>query len=191
MGRETCNYATALPVAGFLDSRTDILSQYKGYPPILGNPEDYQIQDGDVFVCAVGEPEQKMNFVRCVEERGGEFASVVHPTAWIGHNVSVGRGCIIAPGAIVTADAVIGDHVIINVGASVSHDCEVRTGSTISPGCHIAGWCTLGENSFLGIHSALIPHVEIGAGAYVAAGAVVTRSCASGVRLMGVPAKVK
>jgi sugar O-acyltransferase (sialic acid O-acetyltransferase NeuD family) len=132
-----------------------------------------------------------MKFVRCIEARGGSFTSVVHPTAVIGPNVSIGVGCIIAPGTTVTADCAIGSHVILNVGVSVSHDCQVQRGVTISPGCHIAGWCTVGENSFLGIHSALIPHVTLGPCSYVAAGAVVTTSHPAGTRLMGVPAKAR
>lgn len=194
MGRECCQYAqVALPdyfVAGFLDSRSGILDGYGGYPAILGSVENCLIGKNDYFVCSIGDVEPKMRYVDVLKTKGARFVSVVHPLAHVGKNVKIGNGCIIAPGVVLTADSVLGDHVIINVQSSVSHDCRIGEGSTISPGCHVAGWCELGKRVFLGVHSALIPHVNLGDDVYVAAGAVVVKTVAAG-RVMGVPAVPK
>lgn len=192
MGRETCSYARecGMTVRGFLDSDADSLSSYGGYPPILGSVEDYVPSDDDVFVCAIGDPAWKMKYVKMIEDRNGKFVNVIHPQAYLGANVRIGKGCIICPGATITNDTILLDHIIININASLSHDGRVGTGVTISPGCHIAGRCTLGERVFLGIGTCVIPDVVLGPDVYVAAGACVTSSFRNG-RIMGVPAVQK
>ncbi len=191
MGRETYAYAqeAGMPVKGFLDSRADILGERMGYPPILGSVEDYRIEASDVFVCAVGDPNIKRRYAQIVRERGGDFVSIIHPTAYIGMNMRIGKGCIVAPHASVSNDTTLGDHVIVNLNASISHDNVISTGCTICPGCHLAGWVTLGEDVFIGIGACIIPHVSLGARVFVAAGALVTKSCDTG-RLLGVPARL-
>ena len=191
MGREVCAYAqeAGMPVKGFLDSRIDILRERMGYPPILGSVEEYRIEASDVFVCAVGDPSIKRHYVQIVKERGGNFISIIHPTAYIGMNVRIGKGCIVAPQTSMSNDTTLGDHVIINLNASISHDNSISTGCTICPGCHLAGWVTLGEDVFVGIGASIIPHVSLGKGVFVAAGALVTKSCHSG-RLLGIPARL-
>lgn len=192
MGRETYSYARAcgLEVKGFLDSRTHLLDEYIGYPPILGTVEDYIPETGDVFLCALGEPTQRKRYVAKIVAKGGEFISIVHPSAVVAENAKIGIGCLIRPMAVVGSDAIVGEHVIVGALSLVAHDCKIGDYSEISPGCHIAGWCSVEEEVFIGIHAALVPHVTLGKGVFVAAGAVVTKSVETG-RVMGVPAVKK
>lgn len=189
MGREAYSYAleSGMRVKGFLDSDGHALDGFSGYAPILSSAEEYKPEPEDVFVCALGEPEVKRKYVETIRAKGGEFISIIHPKAYVGHNVRIGRGCIICPHSTMTNDIVIGDHVIINVNASVNHDNDIDDYVTICPGCHLAGRVKLGKSVFLGIGAAIIPDVELGDGVFVAAGAAVTRSFLSG-RLKGVPA---
>ena len=192
MGRETCAYARecGMDVKGFLDSRAGMLDGFGGYPPILASVEEYVVAEDDVFVCAVGDPADKLRYVDAVAAKGGQFVSVVHPSAYIGMNVRLGDGCIICPHAVITNDCVLGDHVIVNVLASVNHDNRIGSGSTIGPGCRLAGRVAIGRGVFVGAGATLIPDIILGDGVFVAAGAVVTKSFAGG-RLMGVPAALK
>ena len=196
MAREACQYATEslldCEVAGFLDSRTSILDGFLGYPPILSSVEDYILRTDDVFLCAIGDPVQRRQYVETILSRGARFISIIHPRAYIGRNVSIGQGCIVAPSAVITCDVTLGNHVFINVQSSVSHDCTLGDYVTVSPGCHLAGGCRLGAGTFLGCHSALIPRTSLATGVFVAAGAVVVESeQRPDVRLMGIPAKMK
>ena len=190
MGREAAAYAEecGFTVKGFLDSRAHVLDGFLGYPPIISSVEAYVPKAEDRFVCAVGAPDLRMEYAERIAARGGRFATLVHPRAYVGRNVAVGEGTIIAPNASVTNDARLGRHVIVNVNASVSHDCVLGDGCTLSPGCHVAGLCRFGACVFLGVGAAVIPEVELGDGVYVAAGAVVVGSVAAG-RVMGVPAR--
>ena len=192
MGRETCAYArdAGFEVKGFLDSKLDVFDGFNGYAPVLGAVEMYRPVAGDLFVCALGDPEMKQRYVDKIVAKSGKFVSVVHPTAYIGQNVKIGAGSIICPNATITNDTVLGSHVIVNVGASINHDNRVGDFSTICPGCRLAGRVTIGSNVFIGTGALLIPDVSLGDNVYVAAGATVTKSFDSG-RLMGVPAVLK
>lgn len=189
MARETCTYAreAGLEVKGFLDSKIDALTVCDGYPAILSSVEDYRVQSGDVFVCALGDPRWKKKYVSLIRSKGGEFVNVIHPSAYIGQNVKMGVGCIICPHVTITNDTELGNHVIVNINSSLNHDGSYGDWVTVSPGCHIAGRCTIGRSVFLGVGTTIIPDVRLGDGVFVAAGAVVTKSFDSG-RIMGVPA---
>lgn len=191
MGRVAFAYAkeVGMSVKGFLDSRLCVLDGFKGYPPIISAVDEYQIEEGDVFVVAIGEPAEKRRYVDQIAGRGGQFCSIIHPRAYVGMNVEIGEGSIISPNASITNDVRIGRHVLVSENAIVSHDSIVGDFVSISPGCSFAGWCKFGDSSFFGVQSAVIPHCELGSESpvYVAAGAVVTKSFPSG-RLMGVPA---
>ena len=191
MGREACAYAldAGLKVKGFLDEKSDALEGFNGYPPILASVEGYEIDEDDTFVVALGEPDYKQKYAEMIAANGGRFVTVVHPTAYIGNNVKLGRGCIICPNSTITNDTVLGDHVIVNVNASINHDNRIGDYSTICPGCHLAGRVQIGRQVFIGIGASLIPDVVLGDGVYVAAGAVVTKSFERG-RIMGVPAEI-
>ena len=194
MGRETYHYVMdAFPemhVGGFLDDRAHALDGFDGYPSILGSPEGFHIEGGDLFICAIGDPKQRERFTCMMASRGARFVSLIHPKAYIGRNVEVGEGSIVAPFAALTCDISIGKHVLINVQASISHDCVLEDYVTISPGCHITGGCKIGNGSFLGAHSSLVPNVDIAEGVFVGAGAVVVKSVdVPGLRVVGIPAK--
>lgn len=196
MGREVAHYAKECVgnnaqwnvIGGFLDSRRHILDGYEKYPPILDSVEEYVPRDEDVFVCALGDPMQKMSYIRLIKDKGGIFVSVIHPEAYIGCNVVVGQGCVICPNATITADTKIGDHVIVNVNASISHDCNIGEGTTIAPGCAIAGWCNIGICVDFGIQSAVLPRRRIIENTIIGAGAVVVKNIEESGTYIGCPA---
>lgn len=192
MGRETYAYASecGMDVKGFLDSKTDALDGFEGYPPVLGPVERYVPSDEDVFVVALGEPEYKIKYAQLIAGKGGVFTSVIHPTAYIGKNVKLGEGCIICPNTVITNDTEVGSHVIINIGVSINHDNQIGDYSTICPGVRLAGRVRIGRGVFIGTGALFIPDVHLGDDVFVAAGAVVTKSFDKG-RVMGVPAVVK
>ena len=190
MGRETCVYAQdcGMKVKGFIDSRSWILDKFTNYPPILGSVNEYLPSDEDVFVCAIGEPDQKRKYVTIIEQKGGVFVSVIHPSSYVCKSVTLGKGCIVCPNATITNDSEIGSHVILNVNASINHDNHIGDYATICPGCHLAGRVKVGTGAFVGTGTVIIPDITLGDGVFVAAGATVVKSYASG-RLMGTPAR--
>lgn len=190
MGREACAYATdcGILVKGFLDDRNEVLKGFEGYPPILGPVETYVPSDTDIFVCALGDPKKKQEYVEKILKIGGRFVSIIHPSAYVGPNVRIGDGCIICPHASISVDITLGCHVIVNLNASLNHDNVIGDYSTICPGCRLAGHVRVGSSAFIGVGASIIPDIKIGDYVFVAAGAVVVADVDSGC-VMGNPAR--
>jgi sugar O-acyltransferase (sialic acid O-acetyltransferase NeuD family) len=175
-------------LGGFLDGNPHALDSYNYEWPILGDPMNYRPSTDEVLLCAIGDPRTKLAVCRRLEEAGGRFATLVHPSAVIGRNTIVGRGCIICPGAVLTADVRIGNHVIVNACASVGHDAVIGDGCTLSGHADVTGFVKLGRGVFLGTHAAVLPKTGVGDFAVVGAGSVVLRNVKPGATVMGVPA---
>ena len=175
-------------INGFLDANPRALQGYEYNIPILGDPKDYLPAKDEVFICAIGEPKIKLEACRWLEDASAIFTTLVHPSAVVGRNTKIGKGCILCPGSVVTSDARLGKHVIVNACASVGHDAIIGDGSTLSGHADVTGFAKLGRGVFLGSHAAILPKAKIGDFAIVGAGSVVLRSVKPGATVMGVPA---
>lgn len=152
------------------------------------------ICDGWPFVAAVGDPALRERVAAMCSDRGMTADTLCDPSVYLHESVRVGRGCIIASGAILTVDISLGDHVHINVGASISHDAILGAFTTVSPGARIAGHVTLGHRVFVGIGATIVngtpaSSLIVGDDVFIAAAACVVDPVAKGLRVMGVPAK--
>ena len=99
-----------------------------------------------------------------------DFTTLIHPSAIIGSNVTIGQGSIIMPGAIINVGAKIGQGVILNTSCSVGYDCQVGDYSHVSTGAHLDG------------------NVELEPHTWVAAGTVVTNDYRQAGIYVGPPA---
>jgi sugar O-acyltransferase (sialic acid O-acetyltransferase NeuD family) len=155
--------------------------------PILSFDEGVR-QFGEIaVVTAVGPPDLRQRFL--ARWPGNRFLSIVSGHSWVADDAILGHGCTVAPFAALNRRVVVGEHVLVNVGAILSHDVVVGALSTLSPGCTIGGGTRIGAEVFMGIGATIIDHVVVGDGAYIAAGAVVVADIAEGETVMGVPAK--
>jgi sugar O-acyltransferase (sialic acid O-acetyltransferase NeuD family) len=156
--------------------------------PVLSLADAHaQYPDTPVLV-ALGYPSDRS---RLADSWPGElFATHTSARAWLAPGVEVGEGSVVCPGAVVNRLAVLGRHVLVNIGATISHDCRVGDFVTISPGANIAGHVTLGNGTFVGIGATISDRIQIGEGCLIGAGAVVVRDVADGQVVTGVPARM-
>lgn len=101
----------------------------------------------------------------------------------------IGKGVVIAPGAVIQNDVTIGDHVIINTSASVDHDCEIGNFVHIAPNSTLCGGVKVGEGTLVGAGSVIIPNVKIGKNCIIGAGSVVINDIPDNTKVYGNPAK--
>lgn len=195
-GREVYDIAKAcieaganFTVKGFLDDKADALDGYSNYPPIISPVESYQIQPDDVFICALGDVNYKKEYADIILNKGGEFISVIHPTAVIGTNAKIGKGCVVGAFANLSNDTVIGDFVTMSIRSGMGHDSTIGNYTHIGGNCSISGFVIIEESVTIHPGCVIVPHRKIGKNAVIGTGSVVLSNVKAGVTVFGNPAK--
>ena len=143
------------------------------------------------FAVGIGDAAARRRLAEAVCAAGGELAVLVHPSAVVARDVSLGEGTVVMAGAVINTGVRIGRFAVINTGATVDHDNIIEDNVQIAPGANLAGAVTCRENAFIATGAVVIPRIEIGESAYIAAGAVVTRPVRPRTLVAGCPAVEK
>lgn len=186
--QDAIGYGADFDICGFLDARADALDGFRGYPSVIGAPESYEPRPDDVFITALGNVDSRRRCVKLIESRGGRFISVIHRTAVLGPNVTVGDGSFIAANAVLTADVKVGRHACVFHMSSIGHDTVLGDFSHVYAQCAIGGSITLGEGAIVYPGAVVMPRRTIGEGAVVGAGSTVVLNVPDGVTVFGSPA---
>jgi len=144
------------------------------------------------FTIGIGNPLLRSKLAYQFEQIGGVFTSTISPMAQIGHyENSIGNGCNIMTGTILTNDITIGKGVLINLNCTIGHDSILGDFVEMSPGVNVSGNCTIGAYSNIGTNAIILPKIIIGENVIVGAGSVVTKNVPSNSMVIGVPATLK
>ena len=174
---------------GFLSDNSNDLDSYKVEHQILGRIKTEIVRDEDAVIIGVSNCEFKKELYDYYQMRGINILSYVHESAFIGHNVKIGKGSVICPQVVLTADIEVGDAVTINAVSTVGHDASIGSYSTLSGHCDVTGGVELGASVFMGSHSSVIPKVKVGDAATIGAGSLVISKVKAGSTVFGNPAK--
>ena len=185
---EAVGFGTEFDIKGFLDDKADALKGFTGYPPVIGTPSSYAVEPDDVFITALGSIASRRKCVELLESKGAKFIAIVHRTATIGPNVTIGEGSFIAPHVSLTADISIGRHVSVFHSSSVGHDSQLLDFSHVYAQCSVGGSVVVGEGVSIYPGSVVAPRRRIGANAVVGAGSTVFVDVDPGVTVLGNPA---
>jgi len=155
--------------------------------PIIGKIADIEsFNDGKTdFIIGIGNNEIRKNIANRYDVH---WITLIHPSAQVGIQVSVGRGCAVMAGAVINACTTIGEHCIINSGAVVEHDNQIGDFVHISPGACVAGFSSVGESTWVGVGASVINKVRICENCTIGAGAVVLKSIEESGTYVGIPA---
>lgn len=107
--------------------------------PIIWIDEAAPLASTHKAVCALGTT-HRQRFIHEAETLGFQFATIIHPTARVSRQSSVGEGSILSVGVIVASNTAVGRHVIVNRGGLIGHDTVIHDYVIISPGANIGGW---------------------------------------------------
>jgi UDP-N-acetylbacillosamine N-acetyltransferase len=121
---------------------------------------------------------------------GFSLPNLIHPSAIVSPDASVGNGAILMPGTIINAGTRIGTNIIVNTAASIDHDCTIGDGVHIGPGSRLSGLVTVGNATWIGIGSVIRESITIGSNVLLGAGSLVLKNVPDCVVAYGSPAKV-
>ena len=151
------------------------------------------VQWPEALVLAVpGSPasfRSRRNVIEALGLAPERFARVIHPSARVSPLATIGRNVLIMAGAVITSNAVIGDHVCVLPNTVIHHDAHIGAWSLIGSNVTIAGNTIVGDNCYIGSGSSLMNGLNIADGTLVGLGSNVIRSTLPGSRVAGNPAR--
>ena len=178
-------------VLGFYDDQPPTTPTVAGLP-YLGTAHDLnQTTEPLAVAVAVGSSRSRAAVVARLTSRQLTFPALVHPGVRLApyQRVTLGEGCLIQQGCILTCDISLGRFVLLNLGCTIGHDAVLDDFCSLMPHANVGGAARLGAGVYLGTNATVIHAVQVGAGTTVGAGAVVVRELPAGVTAIGVPAR--
>ena len=120
------------------------------------------------------------------------FISVVHPSAILAVGVQIPKGTVVMAGAIINANARIGEFCIINTNSSLGHDSIMQDYSSLASGVTIGGNVNIGFCSVISLGASVIHDITIGDHTVIGAGSLVLSNMESYITAYGIPSiKIK
>jgi len=141
------------------------------------------------IVVAIGNNSLRVELLEQCKGTGFSVASVIHPSAVIAKDVSMGEGAVVFANTVVNTGVVLGRGVILNTAATVDHDCMLGEGVHLSPGVHLGGTVEIDSYTWLGVGASVVNNCNIGSGVTVGAGTVIIDDIDDQLTVVGMPAK--
>ena len=188
--KESIGYESDYLIKGFIDG--DIKSpdtEYIKLPlPLLGDINNYVIEENDVFIIAIGTPSVREKLSIILKEKKGNLINIIHKSAILQGHSDLGTGIIICAYTVIGSDVHIGDSVVINTASTVGHDSFIDDYTCLMAHVDITGFSRIGRKVYFGSGSRVLPHAKIDDNSFIGAGSVVLRHVKTGVKVFGVPA---
>jgi sugar O-acyltransferase (sialic acid O-acetyltransferase NeuD family) len=176
---------------GFYDENQEIGSIVNEYPVLGGIKEINEVSYSLGVVVAIGDPFIRMKVIHSIHNNNIFFPNIIHPNVIIGDNkfFSIGDGCIIGPGNVLSVNTKIGNFVIIDTLCSIGHDTVIKDYVSIMPGVNVSGEVVVEEAVFIGTGAKIVNRKKVGRETIVGAGAIVSKSLPEKCTAVGIPAK--
>lgn len=184
-----------LEIAGFIDANSAKLGEpFAGHSVVITESEllsDLERRSSLPFgvwalAHGIGNNRARWKVHKRLAQR--YFPTLIHETATIGGEASLGAGTVAMASVVVNADAKIGEAVILNTSCVIEHDCVVEDGAHVSPGAVLCGGVRVGRLAWVGAGATVLPNIVIGELAVVGAGSIVTQHVPAGETVVGNPA---
>lgn len=175
---------------GYYDDVIPASTLVNGYP-VLGEIEALNKVSTELStVVAIAIPALKKEVLDKINNPLIAYPILIHPNVQIGQDqVSLGEGCILCAGNMITVNIKIGKHVIFNLGCTVGHNTTIGDYCSFMPSVNISGEVNIRDGVYVGTGAKIINHLEIGEGTVIGAGAVVYKSLPPNCTAVGIPAR--
>ena len=144
------------------------------------------VPDSVEYVIGVNDPNVRHRLAQGLKLDAA--AVLVHPTATVGPRCHLGKGAVVAAGAVLDCEVTLGWHTHLHTGVTVTRTW-ILPYTTVCPGVHIGGGCVIGHRCLIGAGATVLNLVGVSHDVTVGAGAAVTTHLAAGTTYVGVPAQ--
>ena len=120
---------------------------------------------------------------------GLAFATIIHPSAAVCGDGSVGRGAFVAAAAVVAAGAKVGAFAILNTRASLDHHSSLGDFASMAPASATGGNAVIGSGAHVGMGAMVHHGVTIGDDAVLGSLALANKDVPARTIWVGNPAR--
>lgn len=186
------NQTRMYKVAGIIDFDYPNTESYYGIP-IVGGPKDLdslQEKGYNKMFSAVAfwgddlSKHYRKNPYSRFKKSGYEMINIIDRSAQISATASMGEGNMLCANTFLGPNAVLGNDIIVNVGATINHDCIVSDHCHIASGAVLAGGVIIGENSLVGQGVTIFAGVKVGKNVTISNGCRVFKDVPDGKIVM-------
>jgi sugar O-acyltransferase (sialic acid O-acetyltransferase NeuD family) len=174
---------SSLKCEGFIDDQA--LNQWVDLP-VFASSFLNDIDDIELHI-AIGNSKVREEIAK--KFKNFKFVSIYHPDAIISLRAKIEVGTFLAAGSIIGPDASVGKHTIVNHHAVIDHDCSIGDFCHIAPHASLGGGVKVGQGVLIGAGAIVLPGITIADYVIVGAGSIVTHDIASGITVVGNPAR--
>ncbi len=181
-------------VVCFVDDAVHSQGQILNRIPVVSFEQARRDFHGIGVVGAIGNPKARQVVMDKAVRAGFKTMTIIHPNVEYSEWVEFGPGAVICAGNILTTNIKLGEQVQINLDCTIGHDVIMGDYTTLAPGVHVSGWVHFGKRVYVGTGAVIINGTQeqpliIEDDVVIGAGSCVTKSIASGLTVVGVPAK--
>ena len=174
---------SSLKCEGFIDDQD--LNQWIDLP-VFASSFLNDIDDIELHI-AIGNSKVREEIAK--KFKNFKFVSIYHPDAIISSRAKIEVGTFLAAGSIIGPDASVGKYTIVNHHAVIDHDCSIGDFCHIAPHASLGGGVKVGQGVLIGAGAIVLPGISIADYVTVGAGSIVTHDIASGITVVGNPAR--
>ena len=188
---ETINEASPTwDIKGYVDDSVPAGTKI-GNSSVLGNLDYLKRVDTSVsLVIAIGSAKTRKKIYERIDSINVfNYPNLIDSEVRVSKRVTLGKGCIICAGCLLTVDITLGDFVILNLGCTVGHDAQIAEFVTVYPSVNISGRVSICCNTEVGTGTQIIQGTKVAESCIVGAGTVIVKDIEEQGTYVGVPAR--
>jgi len=114
------------------------------------------------FILSMASPELRQDCLNTAREHHLKPLTLIHPQTFKSPSANLGDGCYLAPGAVVSTEAAIGAHTVVNYNVTVGHHTRTGEHCILNPGAAIGGNVALGNRVLVGSNAFIFQGTTVG-----------------------------
>jgi UDP-N-acetylbacillosamine N-acetyltransferase len=146
-----------------------------------------QLKTGTRCIVCVGSNVTRKN--KYVELGDANIITVVSKLAYIGKDVTIGRGTFVAHSCHLGPEVNLGENTIVNTGSVIEHEARIGSHSHIGPSATISGRSVIGDQVAIGAGACVIDNISICSNTIVGANSTVIHPISEPGTYAGNPAR--